>query len=329
MEKRRSGKNLRRAQFLDAQAGKPLSHIDRLLKGLALDNTSAQAAGKGVTSTVGIVDLLLGKLQNGEFLDVLLALDSDDGWFGALGDDGDPLALLVFLGQVGELLGDLLDVGQLPVVRLGVGGGLGLVADDVVPVRGAGVERVLEELADEGGRQRQDEGLVAGGRLLAQLLDGGRADGEVVAADVVRLGVLDQLPDLGGLEVLDVVVVGGGEVGAHAPVVACDDDGAAAGGLLGVDAVLHAETGLLDGVVQDGGVLVVADAAQEDDAVGRQHVLRSAGGVLGGAAGDELGVEVVQQVLVDALVLLLGEDGVIGLEAVLLEEGFIAEGLDV
>lgn len=128
---------------------------------------------------------------------------------------------------------------------------------------------------------------------------------------------------------LRVVVVRGAELGAHAPVVARDDDGAAARGLLGVDAVLDPEAGLLDRVVQDGGVLVVADAAEVDDGVGREEVLRAAGSVLRGAAGDELGVVVVQQVLVDALVLLLGQNGVVGLEAVFLEEGIVAEGLDV
>ena len=53
------------------------------------------------------------------------------------------------------------------------------------------------------------------------------------------------------------------------------------------------------------------------------------GGVLGGAAGDELSVIVVQEVLEDGLVFILGEDGIVGLEAVLLEKGFIAKGLDV
>lgn len=48
-----------------------------------------------------------------------------------------------------------------------VGGGLALVADDVVPVGGGGVEGVLEELGDEGRRDVDDEGLVVGGGFLA------------------------------------------------------------------------------------------------------------------------------------------------------------------
>lgn len=153
--------------------------------------------------------------------------------------------------------------------------------------------------------------------------------GEVVTADIVDLSALDEAPDLGLLQVVQVVVVGGAQVGAETPVVAGDDDTAAAGGLGGLDAVLDAEAGLLDGVLEDGGVLVVADAAQVDDAVVREDVLGATGGVLGGTAGDELGLEVVQKVLVDALVLVLGQDGVVGLEVVLGEELIVAVGLDV
>lgn len=114
----------------------------------------------------------------------------------------------------------------------------------------------------------------------------------MVAANVVDVGVLDQAPDLGLLEVVEAVVVGGAEVGAHAAVVAGDDDAAAAGGLGRLDAVLDAQAGLLDGVLEDGGVLVVADAAEVDDAIVGQQVLGAAGRVLGGAAGDELGLVV-------------------------------------
>lgn len=151
----------------------------------------------------------------------------------------------------------------------------------------------------------------------------------MVTADIVDLGALDEAPDLGLLQVVQAVVVSGAQVGAETPVMAGDDDAAAAGGLGGLDTVLDAEAGLLDGVLEDGGVLVVADAAEVDDAVVGQDVLGAAGGVLGGAAGDELGLEVVQQVLVDGLVLVLGQDGVVGLEAVLGEELIVAVGLDV
>jgi hypothetical protein len=151
----------------------------------------------------------------------------------------------------------------------------------------------------------------------------------VISADVEELGALDQLPDLLALQVLEVVVVGGTQVGAQTPAVAGDDDAALAGLDLGVDAVLDAEAGLLDGVAEGGGVLVIADAAEVDDRVGRQDVLGAAGRVLGRAAGDELGVEVVQEVLEQWGVLVLGEDGVVGLEAVLVQKLLGAYRLDV
>lgn len=114
--------------------------------------------------------------MHGELLDLGLALDGDEGGLGALGDDDGALALRVLLGEVGEGAGDVLGGVGRQGVRLGVGGGLGLVADDEVSVRGGGVEDVLEELGDEGGGEVDDEGLVLGGGESAKLLDGGRAD---------------------------------------------------------------------------------------------------------------------------------------------------------
>jgi hypothetical protein len=151
----------------------------------------------------------------------------------------------------------------------------------------------------------------------------------VVATNVEHLGALSQSPDVGPLQVLEVVVVRRTERRAERAVVASDDDGAPAGRHLGVDPVLDTQADGADGVLEDGGVLVVADAADVDHAVGRENVLGAAGRVLGGAAGDELGIVVVEEVLVDGEVAVLGEDGVVGLEVVLGQEGVITGGLDV
>lgn len=269
--------------------------------------------------------------MDGVLLNLVLALHGDDGGVRALGDDGDAGALGVLLGQVGEGLGDggdvLRNAGE--VVGLGVGGGLGLVADYVVPVGRRGVQRVLEELSDERRRQVHHEHLVLGGGLFAQRHDSRRADGEVETADVEEVGVLGELPDLGALEVVDVVEVGSAELGAEGAVDAGDDGAAAAGGGLGVDAVLDAQADLLDGVAQDGGVLVVADAAEVHDAVGRQDVLGAAGRVLRRTARDQLRIVVIQQLLVQREVLLLGQDRVVRLQVILLQEILSADGLDV
>lgn len=151
----------------------------------------------------------------------------------------------------------------------------------------------------------------------------------MVATNVVHLGILDQAPDLGLLQVVKSVVVGSTQIRAHTPVVACNHHTAPTRRLRRLDAVLDTKTGLLDGILQDGGVLVVADTAEVYDAVVGQEVLGAAGGVLGSAASNELGIVVVEELLVERLVGVLGEDGVVGLQVVLGEELIAAEGLDV
>ncbi len=114
--------------------------------------------------------------MHGVLLDRGLALDSNDGGLGALGHDGNALSLGVLLGEVRERNGDFLDVCGAETVRLGVGGSLGFVANNVVPVGRAGIQGLLEELRDERSRERQDEGLVPGSGLLGKLLNGRGAD---------------------------------------------------------------------------------------------------------------------------------------------------------
>lgn len=146
--------------------------MNGLLEALALHDAGTQAAGERVTGAVGVVDELLGDGVDGVLLDLVLALGGHDGGLGALRHDGHALALLVLLGQVRHQLGDLLDVPGAVALGLGPGRGLGLVADHVVPVGGAGVEGLLEELRDEGRGEGEDEDLVLGGGLLGELLDG-------------------------------------------------------------------------------------------------------------------------------------------------------------
>lgn len=169
-------KDLRRAELLDAQPREPLAHVDLRLKRLALHQPSEEATGERITGAVGVVDLGGVDGVHGELLDLGLALRGDEGGLGALGDDDGALALGVLLGEVGDGAGDVAGRVGGEGVRLGVRGGLGLVADDVVGVGDRGVEDVLEELGDEGGGEVEDEGLVLGGGEGAELLDGRGAD---------------------------------------------------------------------------------------------------------------------------------------------------------
>jgi hypothetical protein len=160
-------------------------------------------------------------------------------------------------------------------------------------------------------------------------LDGGRADGKMVSTNEIMRSILNQLPDLRALQMLQVIVIRSTEIRAHRSIMARNNDAAAAGLLLLVNAVFDSETSLLHRIVQDGSVLIISDAAKEDSRIWWEKVLGSASGILSSSSGDQLGRVVVQEVFVDSEVFFLSEDGIIGFEAVFLEEGFIALSLDI
>jgi hypothetical protein len=157
----------------------------------------------------------------------------------------------------------------------------------------------------------------------------GNLTSEVVTANVVHLGVLNKAPDLGLLQVVEVIVVGSTEISAQASVVASNDNTATPSLLLGVNTILDAEASGLDSIVHDGRVLVVTSTTEIHDAVGRQDILGATGRVLGGTSSNQLGIVVVEKVLIQGKVLFLSEDGVIGLEAILFEKGLVANGLNI
>ena len=95
----------------------------------------------------------------------------------------------------------------------------------------------------------------------------------MVATNEVCLALLDSVPVL--LKVVKLVAVGSSKVGAQAAVVASDNDTATAGGLGLVDAVADLKASLLGGIGEDVGVLVLANAAEVDDGLGREDVLRN------------------------------------------------------
>jgi len=57
--------------------------------------------------------------------------------------------------------------------------------------------------------------------------------------------------------------------------------------------------------------------------------LGTSGGVLSGTTSVQVDLEVVEQVVVETHVLLFGQDGVVGLEAILLEQLLVADSLDI
>jgi hypothetical protein len=151
----------------------------------------------------------------------------------------------------------------------------------------------------------------------------------VETTNVVDLSVLNELPNLGLLQVVEVVVVGSTEVSAQASVVTSDDGTATASLLLRVDTVLDSKASSLDSVVKNGRVLVVTSTTDVDDTVGRKDVLGTSSTVLSSTASNELGIVVVEKVLVERDVLLLGEDSIIRLETILIQKSLVTLSLDV
>lgn len=84
---------------------------------------------------------------------------NSDGGVSTLCDDDSPGPLCVLLGAVGDRLSNLLDILSVEVVGLSEGSGLGLVTDQDVDVGENLIERVFEELCNEGSGQVEDEGL--------------------------------------------------------------------------------------------------------------------------------------------------------------------------
>ena len=251
-------------------------------------------------STVGVSNAVLGDLVDGELLDLNFTIGLDrsrDGGQGSLGDNSNPWAAGVLLGQLSQLLGDFDDIVGTPAVALGVGTSLSFVAESVVRVGQNSVELFLEELRNERSGEGKHEDLylvnmisiaqknldqktrntylVLRCGLFSEGQDSGNGDRQVVTTNVVNLGLLNQRPDVRLLQVLGLVLVSRSKVSAHAAVVAGDDDTALAGGLDIVDTVFRVNTSLVTGLLKRVGILVLADAANVNDRVIGEHVLIS------------------------------------------------------
>ena len=82
----------------------------------------------------------------------------------------------------------------------------------------------------------------------------------MIPAYEINTCFLDEFPDLGGLEMINFVLVCSGQVGAHRAVVARYDDTTAARGVCRGGEVFGAYAGRGAGIAEGGGVFVVAYA---------------------------------------------------------------------
>lgn len=112
--------------------------------------------------------------------------------------------------------------------------------------------------------------------MLTKGQDGRDANSEMVTSDVVNLGILDELPDLRGLEVLKLVVVGGSKLGDHRAVMASDNNGAAASRVVRLNTIFSANTALgLASVTELVRGSILPNATDVDGGLGRKDVLRA------------------------------------------------------
>ena len=162
----------------------------------------------------------------------------------------------------------------------------------------------------------------------------------MIASHVKDLCILYLLPDLVLLQMLNLVVVGGREIGAKRAVVAGDDNTAAACGRLLVVEILGLDASLAHNLLERLAVLVFSDAANVDGRVRLEDILLesyqlllcprlpmpstylgTSGSVLRRTACNELCIKVLDEVVIEAHVLLwICEDSIVGIQAILLEK---------
>jgi len=260
-----------------------------------------------------------------------LAIDAHDGGIAALRDDHCPLHALGARNQ-GKPRRNELDVCGLPALGLGPSARLGLVAEEVIAIWDGLHEDRLEgrHLHQEWRRQVQAIDATIFRLLGRDCLHGvGRDSGEEACA-VDDLGALDDLPIRSLLAVVRFVVVRGVQVGAQRALNASNERGASASRRLGVDHVQRIDTVGAAGLLQLLTVLVLADAAHVSSGASLlRHPLRDADGVLGGTSSNELHVGQLHHLSEKRLVLLLSQNGVSCLQAILVQHCLVDLGRDV
>ena len=202
--------------LLDAQAGNVVAGLDTA--GGILDTLSIQAhetATESITSAIGINNIVhLGNREHGNSI-----TDGNNSLLRALSDH-DSARTGVTLGQLSQLLGDLLDILSFPACGLGVGAGLILVTKEQISVLDDSIQTLLEELRNERSAQVQSKHLVVIGSVLRNSQSRSIATivGQEERTKVVVLCLLDDSPVLGLLQEFELELFGSGQVGDEGTV---------------------------------------------------------------------------------------------------------------
>lgn len=109
--------------------------------------------------------------------------------------------------------------------------------------------------------------------FLSQREHGRDADCQVEATEVKDLCLLGQSPDMGLLQVVELVFIGSCEMGNQTSVVTGNDDTTAASWLSFIHTVLSAHTGFLASFLENCAIFVFANASNVHDGVVREEVL--------------------------------------------------------
>merc|ERR1712217_574984 len=200
--------------MLDDNRRSVRTSLATLLDGLTLGQRSQEPTNVGVTSSVGVNQLLL---RQGE--DRILGhvtVDADDSIVASLGDDYGSLPVLESRNKR-QTSGNELNIIGLPALRFGPGSGLSLISKEEVDVRDHLHEDCLERrnLHEEWRRQVHAVEAAVLELSLSRRFHRCRRHRGKETSRVHNLSTLNYLPISSLLAMLDLVIVGRFEVGAQ------------------------------------------------------------------------------------------------------------------
>lgn len=319
--------------MLDNHIGGIVTFLDALVKVILDGEAGEEPTHKCVTSCIGVNDFAFCDLDNWmrSFTQNLAIFSyAHKSGQGSLGKDDSTLAV-IFTRHQSTLLGDTGNIGGIdfPAHSLGKFGSLSFRAEQYIDVR----EKLLHgceegrNLHQEGSAEIEAEGLLFGMGVASNIHHRFGGDGEEKSGNVIKRGTFHNFPLSLLLEMIDLVGVGGGEVGDQRTMVASDENSTGTGGNLGVGLVLNVHTVALDTFSHLGGEFIVTNCADEGGRIGElKHPLRDTDGVLSGTTSDEFRLVGRNQFRVQRLVLVLGENGIVLIQLILLEQGRVDGG---
>jgi hypothetical protein len=175
--------------------GKLDSHLESVFEGLAHLETGQEGTDEGITTSVGILPLLLldvGDLDGQNLgLDTFSFTDADDERLGSLGDDGDTSTLGVSLLVGAHVFASSESILSLESLLLGEGAGFIFIAESVVGVLNGVHDFIEVGVEEEGSGDVESHRLVVGGAVATDLLHGISVGSDEESSGVNEVGGLE------------------------------------------------------------------------------------------------------------------------------------------